>query len=368
MFWSLILSGILAGALAALLGVPLAIRLAHKYDLLDRPGRHKRHKRPVPILGGSALFASVWLSVIMLLIFHKVLLTDYIPALPYIFAGSLIIFLVGFSDDLRPLSPWVKLLSQVAAGLILYLGGLKIDPITVPFIGDAAVGDFSLAITIIWVIGLTNAINLIDGLDGLAAGVSLIGALTMLVIGSLYTVAGVVMFAAAVSGFLFIFLVYNRYPAKIFLGDSGALQLGFYFAVISLLVPVKSFTAAALYLPLLVLGVPLLETTSSILRRLVTGRHLMRPDRRHIFHYLELAGLSARKVVLIFYALSLLFSGFTLAMYFWNRRLVLGLLILFMVVILGAFFIFMTKSSQVKRRNSRLKMKTGERTDIRQDD
>ncbi len=344
-----ILLTMLLSAAIGLLTVPLCIRIGHRFDLLDRPGRHKRHKRPVPFLGGVALFLSVWLTVlVMSLVFHRTL-ADYTPVLPYVLAGAMIILLVGLSDDLQPVNPWVKLGAQVSAGLVLYLGGMRIEPVAVPFIGMVSNDGLTFLLTMLWVVGLTNAVNLIDGLDGLAGGVGLIAAGTMLVIGMLYAVSGVVLFASVLVGFLVVFLLFNRYPARIFLGDSGSLQLGYYFAVVSLLVPIKSFTAAALYLPLLTLGVPLLETVSSIVRRLLSGRQLMRADRRHLFHYLELLGLSPRRVVLVFYGCSLVFSGFTLAMYFWNRRLVFGLLVLFMVVILGAFFILLTTSSRLRR-------------------
>jgi UDP-GlcNAc:undecaprenyl-phosphate GlcNAc-1-phosphate transferase len=127
------------------------------------------------------------------------------------------------------------------------------------------------------------------------------------------------------------------------------MQIGYYFAVISLLVPVKSFTAAALYVPLLALGVPLLETVVAFTRRLMAGKNILAADRRHIFHYLALAGFSPRQIVLVFYGLSVVFGLFALAMFYWNRLLVFGLLVLFMVVILGVFFILMTNLARVKK-------------------
>jgi UDP-GlcNAc:undecaprenyl-phosphate GlcNAc-1-phosphate transferase len=127
------------------------------------------------------------------------------------------------------------------------------------------------------------------------------------------------------------------------------LQIGYYFAVLSLMVPLKSYTAAALYLPLLALGVPLLETGISTIRRIVSGKSVMRADRRHLFHYLSMAGMSPRTVVWVFWLLSLLFGGFALAMFFWDRLLVFGGLLLFMVVIFGGFYIFMASQSKSGR-------------------
>jgi len=342
MSWVTIISVIAAAVAITAALMPIALRLAHRFNFLDPPGRHKRHKTPVPLVGGVVLFVALWGSVTMTFLVFPDSFAGQASSLPYLLSGALIVFLVGLSDDLTPLSAWTKLFAQVAAGLILYMGGLSINPVSIPFMGSFDIGQFSILITVLWVVLLTNAVNLIDGLDGLAAGVSLIAAATMAVIGHLYQAGPVVVFACALAGFLAVFLFYNRYPARTFLGDSGSLQIGFYFAVVSLLVPVKTFTAAALYLPLMALGVPLLETTISISRRLMAGRNVMKADRRHLFHYLALAGLSPRAVVWIFYLLSAVFSLFSLAMYFWDRLIVFTILVLFMVVIFTLFFIFMT--------------------------
>lgn len=350
----ILISAILISLAVAAFIVPLIIRLGHRYGILDMPGNHKRHKRPTPLLGGVALFLTTWLTVgISYLLFYDLYggLNDTVV---YIFLGSLIILLVGLSDDLSPLSAWVKLTAQAAAGLLLYLGGLKVVFLSVPFQGmDIDIGSFSIVITVLWVIVLTNAINLIDGLDGLASGVSLIGAMTMMVIGQLYQVGAVLVFVLILIGFLSLFLYYNRYPARIFLGDSGSMQIGYYFAVFSLAIPLKSYTATALYVPLLALGVPLMEVLSSTVRRTISGQNIMRADRRHLFHYLSLIGFSRRKVVVTFYTLAGIYGLFALAMFFWNRLIVFGSLVFFMVVIFGAFFILLTKFSERRRLNGR---------------
>lgn len=337
-----------AFALGILL-VPILIWLGHRYRLLDFPGKHKRHKTPVPLMGGTALLMAVWGTIGVGFLFAPELMGELAPQIPYLLGGALVIYLVGLIDDLRPLSAWLKLGAQAAAGMILFAGGLRIDPLSIPFYGQVALGDWSVILSVLWVIGLTNSINLIDGLDGLAAGVSLVGVITMAVVGSLYSIGVALVFAFALIGFLPAFLIFNRYPAKIFLGDSGSLQIGYYFAVLSLMVPLKSYTAAALYLPLLALGVPLMETGISTLRRLVSGRNVMQADRRHLFHYLSMAGMSPRMVVWVFWLLSVLFGGFAVAMYFWNRRLVFTGLVLFMVVIFGGFYIFMASQSRSGR-------------------
>lgn len=330
---------LLSLALAALI-VPASIRFGHKYDLLDHPGKHKRHKRPIPFVGGAALFVVFWGTMVILQLIPITSGFDSVVTLGWMFGGAVVIFGIGLTDDIKPLSAVTKLTAEAAAGVLLYLGGLTIDPMFIPFLGQFTFGHWSILITILWVVGLTNAINLIDGLDGLASGVSLIAAMIMTVLGLIYQAPAVVAVASALSGFLLVFLWFNKYPAKIFLGDSGSLQMGYYFAVISLLVPFKSYTAAALYLPLLALGVPILETAVSIVRRVISGRSVMSADRRHLFHYLALAGLSPRQVVLVFWGLSLVFGLSTLAMFLWDRVLVSIILGLFMVVIFVAFLIF----------------------------
>ncbi len=322
--------------------LPVAIKWGEKHGLVDIPGQHKRHKRPVPVLGGVVLFGSVWVTVGITLVAFPSLPGTIFDSLFYVFLAALIILLVGLSDDLSPLPAWVKLLAQIAAGLTLYIGGIRVELLSTPY-GSVDVGWLSMFITVGWVVVLTNAINLIDGLDGLAGGVSLISGIVMAVIGQLYGIGEPLLFIGALVGFLLPFLYFNRYPARIFLGDSGSLQIGFYFAVVSLVFPIKSFTFTALYVPLLALGVPVLETISSILRRVVSGKNVMQADRRHLFHYLALAGLSYRQTILVFYSLAIVFGFFALAMFIWDREIVLGLLVVFMVVIFLLFLILLGK-------------------------
>jgi len=348
MTWMWLLLVLVLGIIFGLVTIPTMIRIGHKYHLLDMPGKHKRHKEPTPFLGGPALFISVWLTVLISYLFFPSLFSELAGSLWYVLGGALIILLVGLSDDLSPLSAWFKLTAQVAAGYVLYLGGLRVELLSTPT-GSIDIGYFSVIITILWVVGLSNAINLIDGLDGLASGVSLIGALTMGIIGQLYQIGSILALIYGMLGFLIVFLFYNRYPARIFLGDSGSMQIGYYFAVFSLVFPLKSYTATALYLPLLALGVPILETLTSFTRRLASGKNIMKADRRHIFHYLSLIGFSPRQVVMIFYFLAVIFGVFALAMFFWNRLIVFGVLVVFMVVIFIVFFILLTNLFPRKR-------------------
>lgn len=351
MNWLQILFGIVTSAIFAVVFTILMIKAGRKFSLLDLPGKHKRHLEPTPILGGVALFISFWMTIT---IGHYVFADEFLSLseqLPFIFSGSLIILLVGLADDLYPLSAWVKLLAQILAGFVLFNGGLGVELISSPE-GSINLGPFSMLITIAWVVVLTNAINLIDGLDGLATGVSLIGAVVLLIVSMLYQESSVILFISSLIGFLIVFLKFNYHPAKIFLGDNGSTQIGYYFAVVSLIFPFKSYALSALYIPLLVLGLPILEAVSSIIRRLITGKNVMRADRRHLFHYLEMAGFHKKQVVIIFYFMAIIFGLFALAMFFWDRLIVFGYLVFFMVVIFSLFFILIVNIAD-KKRNGR---------------
>ena len=336
----------------ASISLPLLIRYAHRRGLLDRPGRHKRHDRPTPFLGGVALFLAVWAAIATsawLCPAGEGLDTGTIWLL---FAGAVVITVLGVIDDLRPLPAWPKLIVQVGLGLWLYFGGLRVEYLVWPS-GEVQLGDISLLITVGWVVVVTNAINLIDGLDGLAGGVSLIACASLILIGSLQQVGWVLVILVALAGFLIPFMYYNRYPARIFLGDSGSLQIGYYFAVFSLVVNFKSFAASALFLPLLALGVPLIEIASSFSRRAMSGRGVMTADRRHLFHYLSLAGWSPRRVVTTFYLLGIVFGLFALAMLYWNKLVVISVLIIFTIVVVVAFAIFASRLPDRLRDNRR---------------
>jgi UDP-GlcNAc:undecaprenyl-phosphate GlcNAc-1-phosphate transferase len=322
---------------------PVIIAVSHRFSIYDYPGKHKRHKKPTPILGGTAVTLAVWAGLAVFLFIKAEALGDIRAALPHILAGSIIIYIVGLIDDLRPLSAWVKLAAEVAAGLALYIGGLSVDFISLPVLGSVPLDGLSMLITVFWVVALTNAINLIDGLDGLASGVSVIAAGATALLGWLFLIDSVIIISLALLGALLGFWFFNRYPARVFLGDCGSLQIGFFFAVISLIVPIKSFTTAALFIPLVALGVPLTETISSFLRRLAAGRNVMEADRRHIFHYLLHFGLSPRQIVVLFYLSSLFFGLISVSMFFFKRTAVLTILILFMVVIFVIYFIFISR-------------------------
>jgi UDP-GlcNAc:undecaprenyl-phosphate GlcNAc-1-phosphate transferase len=327
--------------------VPAISRFCFRYRILDMPGEHKRHRFPTPNLGGIAIFVGFWVAVGFSYVRYPALSAELGQFLYYIIAGGVIILLIGLIDDLSELSALIKLLSQIIAGLILYVGGLKITVLYIPIHGAVELGFLSLPITLLWLVGVTNSINLIDGLDGLAAGVSAIAALALLFVGISFHLTTVIVFTCAVIGSCLVFLYFNHYPARIFMGDSGSLFLGYTFAVISILFPLKSYTTAAVFVPLVALGVPIIETVVSFIRRTAAGKKFYKADNRHLFHYLASWGLSKSKVVWTFYMLSAVFAVFSGAMFIFNKRTVITILVVFMVVIFG--ILFRLRLAHVKR-------------------
>ncbi|GIN39816.1 MULTISPECIES: glycosyltransferase family 4 protein [Heyndrickxia] len=286
--------------ISSVLLTPLVKKLAIKIGATDKPNYRKVHQKIMPRLGGLAIFISFIIGMLILSPEQKYTLP--------IIIGSLIIVITGVLDDMKELSAKVKLLGQIIAALVVVLwGGLHIDIINLPFGGSLSLGIFSIPFTIIWIIAITNAINLIDGLDGLAAGVSSIALISICGMAILQGNLGIAIMAAIVLASTLGFLLYNFHPAKIFMGDTGALFLGFIISVLSLL-GFKSLTFISLIIPVIILGVPISDTFFAIIRRIVNKQPIGAPDKSHLHHCLLRIGFSHRQVVLIIYALAAMFG------------------------------------------------------------
>lgn len=288
-------------AIAAILLTPLVKRLAFRIGAVDAPNYRKVHARIMPRLGGLAIFGAFLIG-----------LAVYRPESEYLLAvvlGAIVIVIIGVFDDMMELSAKAKMLGQlVAAGIIVFLGDIKIEMINLPFGGELDFGFLSIPFTILWIVAITNAINLIDGLDGLAAGVSTISLITMAVMAFMMGNTFVVVTAAILAASCFGFLFHNFHPAKIFMGDTGALFLGFMIAVLSLL-GFKNLTIVSFIIPVIMLGVPISDTFFAIVRRLRNGQKWSDPDKSHLHHRLIDFGFSHRQTVLIIYAIAVLFGG-----------------------------------------------------------
>ncbi len=296
-------------AFVALIITPIVKKLAEKLGAIDVPKDDRRvHKKPIPRLGGLAIYMGFMVSVIALIPMDTKIVSMLI--------GGTLIVIMGVVDDIKPLPAKVKLVWQIICSMILVMAGLRIGKFTIPFTGGELIylGLLSVPVTIFWTVGITNTLNLIDGLDGLAAGVSIIAALSLSYVayvhipenGPLGTVT--VMMTLAIAGAAMGFLPYNFNPAKIFMGDTGSLFLGYMLAAISIFGFIKGATALATVVPVLALGLPIFDTTFAILRRAINGKPIMQADKGHLHHRLLSTGMGQKRTVLILYAVSGVFG------------------------------------------------------------
>lgn len=290
--------------ISSILITPVVKKLAFKIGATDKPNYRKVHQKIMPRLGGLAIYISF---VIGVLIIQPQ--SPYANALNAVMIGSTIIIIIGIFDDIYELSAKIKFLGQIVAALVVVLwGGVQVEFINMPFSdGIIEFGFLSIPITILWIVGITNAINLIDGLDGLAAGVSSIALITISIMAILIPNPFVMAMGAILLASTLGFLLYNFHPAKIFMGDTGALFLGYMIAVLSLL-GFKNVTVISLVIPIIILGVPISDTFFAILRRIVNKKPLSAPDKSHLHHCLLGAGFTHRQTVLLIYALAAFFG------------------------------------------------------------
>lgn len=309
--------------IASVLITPLVKKFALKFKITDKPNYRKVHSTLMPRLGGLAIYISFLIG---LLIF-----TPQDPHMIYLVIGSLIIIATGMLDDIYDIAPKYKLLGQILAAVVAIMGGFDLEFINLPFGGELQFGYLTVPITILWIVGITNAINLIDGLDGLAAGVSSIALITVSFMAFLQGDLFVLTIAMMVLGSTLGFLVYNFYPAKIFMGDTGALFLGYMIALLSLL-GFKNITFFSLVIPVIILGVPISDTFFAIIRRLINNKPLLAPDQYHMHHRLLKSGFSHRQSVLLIYGIAVMFS---LAAVIFSMSTVWGSLLLLVILIIA---------------------------------
>jgi UDP-GlcNAc:undecaprenyl-phosphate GlcNAc-1-phosphate transferase len=315
------------------------IKLSRLKKIYDYPNGRKIHKKPTPFLGGVAVFVSFWLIFSLIGVYCDDIMFGGDSFFLAFLLTSTLIFICGLIDDFVDLRFYVKLLFQIAAALILIAFDFHIINLYVPFWRSFELGWAAYPVTVIWVILLTNGINLIDGMDGLAALISITVCIGLLIISSFLNIALIFVIAVILAGCLIGFLLFNRPPAKIYLGDSGALFIGYLFAVAAIVCPIKSFTAVSMFVPLVAVGLPLLEIVTTVVRRIWSGRKIYQPDTRHIFHYLMHFGYSQKAILLILGLISLAFNAFIPALFIFDRRQVFSIFVLFLISLFIIFFI-----------------------------
>ncbi|CAH0132856.1 putative undecaprenyl-phosphate N-acetylglucosaminyl 1-phosphate transferase [Peribacillus simplex] len=304
-----LLVSLLVSFLLSIFLTPFVGKLAFKLGATDKPNERKVHSKVMPRMGGLAIFLSFFITFLLFMNdFWEQLPLDFWEQLPLL-VGALVIILIGMADDIFELRAAPKFLGQVLAALIIVLwGGLEVKFINLPFFIDTLeFGVLSIPITILWIVSIINAINLIDGLDGLAGGVSTIALVTIATMALIKGDLFVAMVALIVIGSTLGFLKYNFHPAKIFMGDTGALFLGYIIAVLSLQ-GFKNVTMISLIVPIIILGVPISDTFFAIIRRVVNKQPISAADKSHLHHCLINLGFTHKQTVLLIYALAACFG------------------------------------------------------------
>jgi len=310
--------------LISLVVTPGVLFLARKFGVTDRPSERKVHHRLVPSWGGLAIYVAFTASIALIFLFndafrlllrsHHLMVEKYLAG---IFLGATIITILGLIDDKKGLKPTTKLLGQVIAAMFVVWYGIRIVGIKNP--SGKTYLEFSLCVsfflTVIWIVSFINSINLIDGLDGLAAGIVVIASATLFII-TLFQIDRqsnvaiskrleiVAIVAMALAGSTSGFLLYNFHPAKIFMGDTGSMFLGFILGTITVMGTLKTVAVIALLIPIMLIGLPLFDTFLTILRRLKAKRPVLQADRGHLHHRLLSYGWGQRRTVLLMYGIS----------------------------------------------------------------
>ena len=275
---------------------PYIKKLAFYIGAIDKPDNRKVHKKIMPRLGGLAIYIAFMAGAIASL----EMTMDIIGIL----LGGTVIVAIGILDDKYQLPAKVKLLGQIAAACILVLFDIRIEWVNNPFGGYYYLDLLSIPLTIFWVISFTNVVNLIDGLDGLAAGVSAIASVTVILVSIQMGYYHVAVMTAALAGGIVGFIRYNFNPATIFMGDTGSMFIGYMLAAISVYGAVKTAATVALIVPAIALGLPIMDTAFAIMRRYSNARPIFQPDKGHLHHRLLAMGMNQRQAVLLMYGIT----------------------------------------------------------------
>ncbi|CAN5830471.1 MAG: undecaprenyl/decaprenyl-phosphate alpha-N-acetylglucosaminyl 1-phosphate transferase [Gemmatimonadetes bacterium] len=317
-----------AAVLASLLVTPFVVRTAVARGLYDMPLDGRRmHTRPIPRVGGVAVFAAMALGLLAVAFSgtEAQLSSEQWRFFIGILLGAAVVFAAGLWDDLRGLSPVLKLTAQSLAAVVVFAFGFRIEILSFGASGELLLGALALPVTILWVVGVTNAFNLIDGLDGLATGIAIVALGTILAVAVALGNLEVVVVCVALLGALLGFLRYNFSPARIFLGDSGSQFIGFMLAVLSVHGSLKSATAVLVIIPLFALALPLLDTMLAIARRWLRGTPLSGADARHIHHRLLARGLTHGRAAVVLYLIATLLAILGLSLAFAPPAAVMGI-------------------------------------------
>jgi len=318
---------------------PKVIQTAKRYNLADIPsGGRKIHTTPIPRIGGIGICFSFYLSFIPMIALSTSFSNLIIPdtRLIYLFIGGIVVFGLGLWDDIDSLPPLLKLVFHIFAALIVFIGDIRITHIGFPGMWDWDIGWLSLPATIFWIILVINAINLIDGLDGLAAGISFFVCLVLIILCIMGEKLLIAVLLASLAGSVLGFLRYNFNPASIFMGDSGSYFLGYMLATLSMMGTIKSQATVSILIPVIAMGLPLIDTLWAPVRRFILGKKIFQPDKDHFHHKLLKLGLTHKNAVITLYGITI-FMGIlsVICVYIRNERIAIVLILIGMAIIFG---------------------------------
>ena len=333
--WLLYIAAFASAFAISMVATPFAKKVSEKLGAIDYPKARGMHTKPMPRLGGIAIVMGFMITVLLLYRFVNDINLRHFTGF---IAGAVIIVCVGIIDDVKNLPARVKFVFQIIAALLVIGSGIRINVVMWPV--TAYLQKFSGPITLIWIVGVTNAVNLIDGLDGLAAGVS---SLCLMVLCIFTGTESAVMFTAALAGSCLGFLPRNFNPAEIFMGDTGATFLGYVLAVTSIMGVFKGYAILALIVSMLSLGLPIFDTLCAMLRRAVTHKPIMQADRGHLHHKLIDKGYTQKQAVLILYGISTLLAVLAIFIAIKDSR-TLAVAVLTVIVLSIVIFVFNNKN------------------------
>ena len=360
--WGNIAIAFLLAFIVSFMATPYTIKIADKIGAVDIPKDKRRmHTKKMPKFGGPAVILGFLVSIIYLIIVMSIegtldLFTEqeYGKKILGILLGIVVIAITGVTDDIKTLKWWQQLAGQTLAAVIVVAFGTRIEHLDIPFLYMIGLNDVvSIIVTVVWIVGVTNAINLIDGLDGLSSGISLISCISLLII---FLMNGSPMIATvivtALSGALVGFLPFNFSPAKTFIGDTGSNFLGFMLAVVSILGVAKTYTAAVIVLPVIVLGLPIFDVLFAIVRRIIKGKSIkavFMPDKGHLHHRIVAKGFGQKQAVLILYGISATFGIFAVILLDSGIWKALSFLLMIIVAISLGYKNFQEEKSESKK-------------------
>jgi len=316
---------------------PILIKVGIKFGFVDQVNQRKIHRGAIPRIGGIGISLGTLLPIFLLFYIHSGVPVATKDNIFLFFAGGLGISLVGLFDDIRGINAKIKFLFQIAVAVMATLHGALITSLPMPW-GRLELGFFGYILTVFWIIGIINAFNLIDGMDGLSSGITLFSSLTIAVLAIVNDFLPTALVALALAGAVTGFLIYNFNPAKIFMGDSGSMFIGYILAVLSLRSQSKAHAVVSILVPIIAMGLPILDTTLAFMRRLLRHQSIFAADKQHIHHFLLSLGFNQRKTVLIMYSISIIFTILSMLMIF--KKSLDTNIDTFLIVIVFAIIVF----------------------------